>query len=39
MNWSWLMALICPLMMILMMFGMRGQRHKGTQENQTSQKE
>ncbi|MHA6533017.1 DUF2933 domain-containing protein [Paenibacillus sp. BAC0078] len=24
MNWSWLIALVCPLMMIFMMFGMRG---------------
>lgn len=24
MNWSWLVSLICPLMMIFMMFGMRG---------------
>ena len=26
MNWSWLVTLICPLMMILMMFGMPGMR-------------
>ncbi len=24
MDWSWLVALVCPLMMIFMMFGMRG---------------
>ncbi|MGN7765209.1 DUF2933 domain-containing protein [Paenibacillus sp. 22594] len=24
MNWSWLVTLVCPLMMIIMMFGMRG---------------
>ncbi|MNJ04311.1 hypothetical protein D3C73_1650120 [compost metagenome] len=24
MNWSWLVSLICPLMMLFMMFGMRG---------------
>ncbi|KHL94659.1 hypothetical protein QW71_16780 [Paenibacillus sp. IHB B 3415] len=26
MNWSWLITLVCPLMMILMMFGMPGMR-------------
>lgn len=26
MNWSWLITLICPLMMILMMFGIPGMR-------------
>lgn len=29
MNWSWLLVLICPLMMILMMFGMFGGKGHG----------
>lgn len=42
MDWSWLFVLVCPLMMIVMMFGMRGghghgHRHgnhgKGTPED------
>ncbi|WP_410768893.1 hypothetical protein [Fontibacillus sp. BL9] len=24
MDWSWLLVLICPLMMVFMMFGMKG---------------
>ncbi|WP_232697368.1 DUF2933 domain-containing protein [Brevibacillus daliensis] len=36
MDWSWLLLLACPLMMILMMFGMRGghgYHDKGKQED------
>jgi len=30
MDWSWLVTLVCPLMMIFMMFGMKGgHNHKG----------
>ncbi|WP_342563135.1 hypothetical protein NST84_26940 [Paenibacillus sp. FSL R7-0345] len=30
MSWSWLLTLICPMMMILMMFGMPGGHgHRG----------
>ncbi|PZM63595.1 DUF2933 domain-containing protein [Paenibacillus dendritiformis] len=39
MDWTWLLLLACPLMMVLMMFGMRGghghghgNHGKGTQE-------
>ncbi|MCA4756003.1 DUF2933 domain-containing protein [Mycolicibacterium fortuitum] len=27
MDWSWLLLLACPLMMIFMMFGMKGHGH------------
>lgn len=27
MDWSWLIALVCPLMMVFMMFGMKGHGH------------
>lgn len=27
MEWSWLLLLACPLMMIFMMFGMKGHGH------------
>lgn len=27
MDWSWLLVLVCPLMMIFMMFGMKGHGH------------
>ncbi|ULO08193.1 DUF2933 domain-containing protein [Paenibacillus sp. 19GGS1-52] len=30
MNWSWLITLVCPLMMIFMMFGMRGSHGHGS---------
>ncbi|GGF92538.1 DUF2933 domain-containing protein [Paenibacillus aceti] len=29
MEWSWLILLICPLMMIFMMFGMKGSHGHG----------
>lgn len=31
MDWSLLMVLICPLMMIYMIFGMKGMHSKGAQ--------
>ena len=34
MEWSWLVTLICPLMMIFMMFGMRGGHSHGSQKKQ-----
>nr|WP_330217268.1 DUF2933 domain-containing protein [Paenibacillus durus] len=36
MNWSWLLTLICPLMMIFMMFGMRGGHHHGSHKKQVT---
>ncbi|MGG6310320.1 DUF2933 domain-containing protein [Paenibacillus macerans] len=27
MDWSWLLLLACPLMMVFMMFGMKGHGH------------
>lgn len=36
MDWSWLVALVCPLMMIFMMFGMRGGHSHGSHKNQLS---
>ncbi|WMT39576.1 DUF2933 domain-containing protein [Paenibacillus sp. D2_2] len=30
MDWSWLFVLICPLMMIFMMFGMKGSHSHGS---------
>ncbi|WP_178021550.1 DUF2933 domain-containing protein [uncultured Paenibacillus sp.] len=27
MDWSWLLVLACPLMMVFMMFGMKGHGH------------
>lgn len=29
MEWSWLLVLVCPLMMIFMMFGMKGSHSHG----------
>lgn len=29
MEWSWLLVLVCPLMMIFMMFGMKGSHAHG----------
>ncbi|AZS16531.1 DUF2933 domain-containing protein [Paenibacillus lutimineralis] len=29
MEWSWLLVLVCPLMMIFMMFGMKGTHAHG----------
>ncbi|WP_313637862.1 DUF2933 domain-containing protein [Paenibacillus sp.] len=29
MNWSWLITLICPLMMLFMMFGLGGKHGHG----------
>jgi len=34
MEWSWLVTLICPLMMIFMMFGMRGGHSHGSHKKQ-----
>lgn len=36
MEWSWLLTLVCPLMMIFMMFGMRGGHGHGPRKNQPS---
>ncbi|WP_310832442.1 DUF2933 domain-containing protein [Paenibacillus pedocola] len=36
MDWSWLAVLICPLMMIFMMFGMRGGHGHGPHKKQLS---
>ncbi|MCL6603909.1 MAG: DUF2933 domain-containing protein [Paenibacillus sp.] len=36
MDWSWLVALICPLMMIFMMFGMRGGHNHGFHKKQVN---
>ncbi|MEK5357968.1 DUF2933 domain-containing protein [Paenibacillus sp. FSL L8-0709] len=36
MDWSWLVALVCPLMMIFMMFGMRGGHSHGPHKKQLS---
>ncbi|WP_054939806.1 DUF2933 domain-containing protein [Paenibacillus ihuae] len=36
MDWSWLVALVCPLMMIFMMFGMRGGHNHGSNKKQLS---
>jgi len=38
MDWTWLLVLVCPLMMVVMMFGMRGghgysNQGKGTSED------
>ncbi|WP_040951555.1 DUF2933 domain-containing protein [Gorillibacterium massiliense] len=30
MNWSWLVALVCPVMMIVMMLGMGGMHKHGS---------
>lgn len=30
MDWSWLLLLICPLMMVFMMFGMKGMNGHGS---------
>ncbi|MBY3621395.1 hypothetical protein CA600_28490 [Paenibacillus sp. VTT E-133280] len=35
MDWSLLLLLICPLMMVLMMFGMRGMHGKDSHSNQS----
>ncbi|MCL6606110.1 MAG: DUF2933 domain-containing protein [Paenibacillus sp.] len=39
MDWSWLVALVCPLMMIFMMFGMRGGHNHGSHKKQLSGEE
>ncbi|WP_379134545.1 DUF2933 domain-containing protein [Paenibacillus sp. sgz500958] len=41
MNWSWLLTLACPLMMIFMMFGMKGSHSHGAHRsnNQPSMKD
>ncbi|MEF7440630.1 DUF2933 domain-containing protein [Paenibacillus lautus] len=47
MDWTWLLVLVCPLMMIFMMLGMRGghgnghekQGHGTSEETQRMQKE
>ncbi len=36
MEWSWQIALVCPLMMIFMMFGMRGGHSHGPHKKQLS---
>ncbi|MNF16444.1 hypothetical protein D3C80_2194610 [compost metagenome] len=36
MDWSWLVVLVCPLMMIFMMFGMRGGHSHGLHKKQLS---
>ncbi|MEK4511051.1 DUF2933 domain-containing protein [Paenibacillus anaericanus] len=35
MDWSWLFVLACPLMMIVMMFGMRGMHGHGSKSKQS----
>ena len=32
MNWAWLVTLICPLMMIFMMFGLGGKHGHGSKK-------
>jgi hypothetical protein len=39
MNWSWLITLICPLMMIVMMFGMGGKHGHGHGQGSRKQNE
>lgn len=39
MDWSLLLLLACPLMMIIMMFGMKGMHGQGSHSNQDFQKE
>ncbi|QDX94088.1 DUF2933 domain-containing protein [Brevibacillus laterosporus] len=34
MDWSWLLLLACPLMMIFMMFGMRGGHNHNSKSNE-----
>lgn len=36
MEWSWLLVLVCPLMMIFMMFGMKGSHSHGHGRGQAS---
>lgn len=36
MEWSWLLVLVCPLMMIFMMFGMKGSHSHGHGQGQAS---
>ncbi|WP_068780275.1 DUF2933 domain-containing protein [Paenibacillus sp. GM2] len=36
MEWSWLLVLVCPLMMIFMMFGMKGSHSYGHGQGQAS---
>ncbi|KGE20893.1 DUF2933 domain-containing protein [Paenibacillus wynnii] len=35
MDWSLLLLLICPLMMVYMMFGMKGMHGRGSHSNQS----
>lgn len=37
MDWSWLFVLACPLMMIVMMFGMRGMHGSKSKQAGTEQ--
>jgi hypothetical protein len=37
MDWSWLLLLACPLMMVFMMFGMRGGHGHGSSKPPAAQ--
>lgn len=39
MNWSWLITLICPLMMLFMMFGLGGKHGHGHGHGHGSRKQ
>lgn len=37
MDWSWLILLACPLMMVFMMFGMKGHGHGSSNHSTQNQ--
>ncbi|MNW57582.1 hypothetical protein D3C74_353990 [compost metagenome] len=39
MDWSWLLLLVCPLMMVFMMFGMGGMHKHGAQKDNNHQQQ